>query len=85
MDQGKFEEKLREIIQSLDKNVHLEEILQEDAGWEAILSKEGHSDRVHLSQELLDAFLDRGEQEKEMHKALGKVIGKLNRAAQKRQ
>lgn len=50
----------------------------------AILSKGSHSDRANLSQDLLDGFLNRGEGEKELRKALGKVIGKLNRMVQKR-
>ena len=84
MDQEKIEEELGKIVQSLDKGVHLETILQEEGGWVAILSKGSHSDRANLSQDLLDGFLNRGEGEKELHKALGKVIGKLNRMAQKR-
>lgn len=84
MDQEKIREELGKIVQTLDKGVHLETILQEEGGWVAILSKGSHSDRAVLSQELLDGFLNRGEGEKELHKALGKVIGKLNRMAQKR-
>jgi hypothetical protein len=84
MDQEKIQEELGKIVQTLDKGVHLETILQEEGGWVAILSKGSHSDRAVLSQELLDGFLNRGEGEKELHKALGKVIGKLNRMAQKR-
>ena len=84
MNQEKIEEELGKIVQSLDKGVHLETILQEEGGWVAIVSKGGHSDRANLSQELLDNFLSRGEGEKELHKALGKVVGKLNRMAQKR-
>jgi len=84
MDQEKIQEELRKIVQSLDKQIHLEAILQEEGGWVAILSKGSHSDRANLSQDLLDGFLNRGEGEKELHKALGKVIGKLNRMAQKR-
>jgi hypothetical protein len=84
MDQEKIQEELEKIVQTLDKGVHLETILQEEGGWVAILSKGSHSDRAVLSQELLDGFLNRGEGEKELHKALGKVIGKLNRMAQKR-
>ena len=85
MDQEKIEEELRKVVQSLDKGVHLETILQEEGGWAAILSKGSHSDRANLSQDLLDGFLNRGEGEMQLHKALGKVIGKLNRMAQKRQ
>ena len=85
MDQEKIEEELRKVVQSLDKGIHLETILQEEGGWVAILSKGSHSDRANLSQDLVDGFLNRGEGEKELHKALGKVIGKLNRMAQKRQ
>ncbi len=84
MDQEKIQEELGKIVQTLDKGVHLETILQEEGGWVAILSKGSHSDRAVLSRELLDGFLNRGEGEKELHKALGKVIGKLNRMAQKR-
>ena len=84
MDQEKIQEELGKIVQSLDKGIHLETILQEEGGWVAILSKGSHSDRANLSQELLDGFLTKGEGEKELHKALGKVIGKLNRMAQKR-
>ena len=84
MDQEKIEEGLRKIVQSLDKGVYLETILQEEGGWVAILSKGSHSDRANLSQEFLESFLTKGEGEKELHKALGKVIGKLNRMAQKR-
>ena len=85
MDQEKIEEELRKVVQSLDKGVHLETILQEEGGWAAILSKGSHSDRANLSQDLVDGFLNRGEGEMQLHKALGKVIGKLNRMAQKRQ
>ena len=85
MDQAKLEGELGRILQSLDKGVHLEEILEEEGGWAAVVSKGVNSDRVHLSRELLEALLEKGEREKEVHKALGKVIGKLNRAAQKRQ
>ncbi len=84
MDQEKIEEELRKIVLSLDKGVHLETALQEEGKWVAILSKGSHSDRANLSQDLLDGFLSRGEGAKELHKALGKVIGKLNRMAQKR-
>jgi ribosome-associated translation inhibitor RaiA len=84
VEQKKIEGQLRKIVQSLDKGVHLEMTLQQEGGWVAILSKGSHSDRANLSQELLDGFLNRGEGEKELHKALGKVIGKLNRMAQKR-
>jgi hypothetical protein len=84
MDHAKIAEELGKMVQSLDKGVHLEMILQEEGGWVAILAKGNHSDRVNLSQELLDAFLNRREGEKELHKSLGKVIGKLNRMAQKR-
>ena len=85
MNQEKIQEELGKIVQSLDKGVHLETILQEEGGWVAILSKGSHSDRAVLSQELLEGFLNRREGERELHKALGKVIGKLNRIAQKRQ
>ncbi len=84
MDQEKIEAELGKIVQSLDKGVHLETIMQEEERWVAILSKGSHSDRANLSQEVLDGFLNRGEGEKELHKALGKVIGKLNRMAQRR-
>jgi len=84
VDQEKIEKELGKIVQSLDKGVHLETTLEEEGGWVAILSKGSHSDRANLSQDLLDGFLNRGEGEKELHKALGKVIGKLNRMAQKR-
>jgi ribosome-associated translation inhibitor RaiA len=84
VDQETIKEKLGKIVQSLDRGIHLETILEEEGGWVAILSKGSHSDRANLSQELLDSFLSRGEGEKELHKALGKVIGKLNRMAQKR-
>ena len=84
MDQEKIQEELGKIVQTLDKGVHLETILQEEGGWVAILSKGSHSDRANLSQDLLDGFLNRGEGEKELHKTLGKVIGKLNRMSQKR-
>jgi len=84
VDEEKMEEELGKIVQSLDKGIHLETILREEGGWVAILSKGSHSDRTNLSQDLLDGFLNRGEGEKELHKALGKVIGKLNRMAQKR-
>ncbi len=84
VDPEKVEEELRKIIQSLDKGVHLETTLQEEGGWVAILSKGSHSDRANISQGLLDGFLNKGVGEKELRKALGKVIGKLNRMAQKR-
>jgi hypothetical protein len=84
VDQEKIEEEMGKIVQSLDKGVHLETVLQEEGGWVAILSKGSHSDRANLSQDLLDGFLNRGEGEKALHKALGKVIGKLNRMTQKR-
>ena len=84
MDQEKVEKELGKIIQSLDKGVHLETTLQEEGGWVAILSKGNHSDRANLSQGLLDDFLNKGAGEKELRKTLGKVIGKLNRMAQKR-
>jgi len=69
VDQEKIEGELGKIVQSLDKGVHLETTLQEEGGWVAILSKGSHSDRANLSQELLDGFLNRGEGEKELHKA----------------
>jgi hypothetical protein len=84
VDQEKVEKELGKIVQSLDKGVHLETVLREEGGWAAILSKGSHSDRANLSQDLLDGFLNRGEGGKELHKALGKVVGKLNRMAQKR-
>ena len=56
MDQEKIEEELGKIVQSLDKGVHLETVLQEEGGWVAILSKGSHSDRANLSQDLLDGF-----------------------------
>ncbi len=84
MDREKLEEELGKIIQSLDKGVRLETTVEEEGGWAAILSKGSHSDRTNLSQSLVDGFLNRGEGKKELRKALGKVIGKLNRMAQKR-
>ena len=84
MDQNKIEEELGKMVRSLDKGIHLETILQEEREWIAILSKGSHSDRANLSKDLVDGFLNRGEGEKELHKALGKVIGKLNRMAQRR-
>ncbi|MCX5906847.1 MAG: hypothetical protein NTY64_06590 [Deltaproteobacteria bacterium] len=79
------EDPIRKIIQSLDKGVHLETILQEeDGGWVAIVSKGSHSDRAILSKDLMDGLVARGEGEKELRKALGKVVGKLNRMAQRR-
>jgi len=53
VDQETIEEKLGKIVQSLDKGIHLETILQEEGGCVAILSKGSHSDRANLSQELL--------------------------------
>ncbi len=84
MDQEKVEEELGKIIQSLDKGVRLETTVQEEGEWVAILSKGSHSDRANLSKDLLDSFLNKGTGEKELRKTLGKVIGKLNRMAQKR-
>ena len=84
MDQEKVEEELGKIIQSLDKGVRLETTVQEEGEWVAILSKGSHSDRANLSQDLLDSFLNKETGEKELRKTLGKVIGKLNRMAQKR-
>jgi hypothetical protein len=84
VDQEKIIAALGKIVQSLDKGIHLETILKEEEGWVAILSKGSHSDRANLSQELLDGFFNTGQGEKELRKALGKVIGKLNRMAQKR-
>jgi hypothetical protein len=84
VDREKVEEELGKIIQSLDKGVHLETTLEEEEEWVAILSKGSHSDRAHLSQGLLDGFLNRGEGKQELRKALGKVIGKLNRMTQRR-
>ena len=84
MKQERIEEEVKKIVQSMDKGVYLEAILQEEGGWVAILSKGSHADRANLSQDLLDSFLNKGAGEKELRKALGKVIGKLNRMAQKR-
>jgi len=84
VDQEKVEEELGKIIQSLDKGVRLETTVQEEGEWVAILSKGSHSDRANLSQDLLDSFLNKETGEKELRKTLGKVIGKLNRMAQKR-
>jgi hypothetical protein len=83
-DIEKMEESLRTMIQSLDKGVHLETLLSEEGVWAAILSKGSHSDRAILSQDLLDGFFVRGEGEKDLRKALGKVVGKLNRMSQRR-
>jgi len=84
VDREKVEEELGKIILSLDKGVHLETTLQEEGRWVAILSKGSHIDRAILSQDLLDGFLNKRAGEKELRQALGKVIGKLNRMAQRR-
>jgi hypothetical protein len=83
-DLAQVEEGTRKIVGSLDKGVHLETLLEEEGEWGIILSKGTHSDRVSLSKELVEGFLKSGKGEKELRRALGKGIGRLNRMAQKR-
>lgn len=78
------EKSLRRLVLSLDKGIHFEALLAEEGKWIAILSKGIHSDRALLAEELLSGYLKSGKGEKELRQTLGKVIGKLNRTAQKR-
>ena len=84
MDMAMIEEALRKIAESMDKGVRLETLMEENGKWTVILSKGNHSDKANLSQELLEGFLQTGKGGKELRHALGKVIAKLNRMAQRR-
>jgi len=79
-----MEEALRRLVRSLDKAIQLEALTEGEKGWVAILSKGTHADRANLSREQMEGLLQGGKGEKELRHALGKVIGKLNRMAQKR-
>lgn len=79
-----IEESLRKLIAALDKTIRLEALWEEEEGWVAILSKGSHSDRTVLSRQWMESYSASGKHEKELRHALGKVIGKLNRLAQRR-
>lgn len=83
MEPEKIEEALKEIVGSLDKGVRVEAVMEEAEELRVILSKGIHSDRATLSKELLKEFLETGKSGHEVKKAIGKVISKLNRAAQR--
>ena len=79
-----IEECLRRLTAALDQSIRLEALWEEEEGWVAILSKGSHSDRTILSRPLVESYCGSGKGEKELRHALGKVIGKLNRLAQRR-
>jgi ribosome-associated translation inhibitor RaiA len=84
MDLEKIEEAMKKMVESLDKAARLEAVLEDKDEFRVILSKGTHSDRATLSREVLEDFLERGKGGHEVKKAIGKVISKLNLAAQKR-
>ncbi len=84
MDLEKIEEAMKKMVESLDKTAHLEAVLEDEDEFRVILSRGTHSDRAILSKEVLEDFLERGRGGHEVRKAIGKVISKLNLAAQKR-
>ena len=81
---AKIEEVLRKMVESLDKGVRLETLMDEEGEWTVILSKGNHSDKAKLSRELLEEFLQTGKGGKEVRHALGKVIAKINLLSQRR-
>ncbi len=84
MDLEKIEEEMKKMVSSLDKGAHLETVVEEQDEFRVILSKGSHSDRATFSKEMLENFLERGKGGHEIRKAIGKVISKLNRMAQRR-
>lgn len=84
MDLAKVEEELKRLVGSLDKAARLETVVEEEETFRVILSKGNHSDRLTLDKERVREFLESGKSGQEVKKSIGKVISKLNRAAQKR-
>jgi hypothetical protein len=84
MENEKMEEALKGILNSLDKGARLETVTEEEEGFRIIISKGTHSDWGTLSKGTLEDFVERGKGGHEVKKVLGKVVSKLNIAAQKR-
>jgi len=84
MELGKVEEAMKKVVESLDRGIRLEAVLEDKDEYRVILSKGNHSDRANLSRQLLGDFLEGGKGGQEVRKAIGKVISKLNLTARKR-
>ncbi|MBI5966810.1 MAG: hypothetical protein HY882_02980 [Deltaproteobacteria bacterium] len=84
MELDKIEEAMKKVVESLDRGIRLEAVLEDRNEYRVILSKGNHSDRATLSRELLGDFLEGGKGGQEVRKAIGKVISKLNLTARKR-
>jgi len=75
---------MKKVVNSLDRGIRLEAVLEDKNEYRIILSKGNHSDRATLSREILRDFLEGGKGGQEVRKAIGKVISKLNLTARKR-
>jgi hypothetical protein len=84
MERDKIEEAVKKILNSLDKGSRLESVLEEDEGFRVVLAKGSHSDWASFSEGVLEDFAETGKGGHEVKKILGKVVSKLNLAAQKR-
>ncbi len=83
MDLKPIEAAVAKLVESLDKGIRLETVLEEDDEYRVILSKGNHSDRATLTRDLLEGFIKEGKRAGEVKKAVGKVISKLNLAVQR--
>lgn len=84
MDLEKIESELKKMVGSLDKGIHFETIVEEKDEFHIFLSKGSHSDRASLSKALVQDFIEQGKGGQEVRKAIGKIISKINRMAQRR-
>ncbi len=84
MEKEKMEEAVKKMLTSLDKGVRLETITEEEDGFRIIISRGTNSDWATITKEALEDFVERGKGGHEVKKVLGKVVSKLNIAAQKR-
>jgi hypothetical protein len=84
MEKEKMEEAVKGILNSLDKGARLENVTEEEEGFRILITKGTHSDWGTLSRDTLEDFVERGKGGHEVKKILGKVVSKINIAAQKR-
>ncbi len=84
MEKEKIEEALKKMLSSLDKGSRLESVSEEEDGFRVVLAKGTHSDWASISKGVLEDFVEAGKGGHEVKKILGKVVSKLNLAAQKR-
>ncbi len=84
MEKEKMEDAVKKMLNSLDKGVRLETVTEEEDGFRIIISRGTHSDWAAITKEVLEDFVERGKGGHEVKKVLGKVVSKLNIAAQKR-